>query len=47
MARKDLENTINELGDKIAHRVTLEDDERTAEIFGDDVSLALEMVHDV
>ena len=47
MARKDLEKTINELGEKMDHRCTMEDTERTADIFTEDAYLSLEIVHEL
>ena len=47
MARKDLERTISELGDKMAHRCTLEGLEKSAEQFGEEAYLSLEIVHEL
>ena len=45
MARQDLENTNKQIGDKVAHRLSPEDEEK--DVFGENARFSLELFHEL
>ena len=45
MTRQDLENTNKQIGDKIAHRLSPEDEEK--DVFGENARFSLELFHEL
>ena len=45
MARQDLENTNKQIGDKIAHRLSPEDEEK--DVFGENARFSLELFNEL